>query len=152
MSLEARSDDDNSNDAQQSVIEPPKTDEEAQALVSEMFNEHHDRLLRMIEIRLQPELRARVDANDVLQEAFIEAYRQLRTGVSAPKQSSLVWLRLIVSQQIVAMYRKYCQTQKRDVSRERPISVQRSQADPTSTSIFLVGQLTSPSVAASRHE
>ena len=152
LSLEARSDDDNSNDAQQSVIEPPKTDEEAQALVSEMFNEHHDRLLRMIEIRLQPELRARVDANDVLQEAFIEAYRQLRTGVSAPKQSSLVWLRLIVSQQIVAMYRKYCQTQKRDVYRERPISVQRSQADPTSTSIFLVGQLTSPSVAASRHE
>ena len=37
LSLEARSDDDSSNDAPQSVIEPPKTDEEAQALVSKMF-------------------------------------------------------------------------------------------------------------------
>ena len=121
-------------------------------MVAEMFDEHRGRLLRMIEVRLQPELRARVDANDILQESFMEAYRQLRTGVSAPKGSPLVWLRLIVGQQIVANYRKYCQTQKRNVAREFSISSGRTQADLVSTSIFLVGKLTSPSVAARQHE
>lgn len=130
----------------------PKSDEETQQLVTQMFEQHHDRLLRMIEVRMQPELRSRVDSSDVLQESFIEALRQLRTGVSAPKYSTLVWLRLIVGQQLVSMYRRYFQTQKRDMSKECSIYRQRPQADPTSTSVFLVGQLTSPSVAARRHE
>ena len=99
-----------------------KRDEIAKEIVEKMFEIHRARLLRMIEVRLQPELRARVEANDVLQEAFIEAYRQLRTGVSAPKGSSFVWLRLIVGQQLVAVYRRYCQTQKRNVAREFSIS------------------------------
>lgn len=130
----------------------PERDAEARRMIDEMFAEHRERLLRMIELRLQPELRSRVDANDVLQEAFIEAYRQLRTGISAPKVSSLVWLRLIVNQQLVTFYRRYCQTQKRNVGREISISAPRMQADPTSTSIFLVGKLTSPSLAARRAE
>ena len=129
-----------------------QSDEEVKRLVGDMFNEHRERLLRMIEVRLQPQLRARVDANDVLQESFIEAYRQLRTGVSAPKGESIVWLRLIVGQQLVSLYRKYCQAQKRNVTRERSLSRQRSSMDPESTSIFLTSQLTSPSVAARRHE
>ena len=130
----------------------PMSDEDANRLVTEMFNEHRDRLLRMIEVRLQPELRARVQAEDVLQESFIEAHRQLRNGVSAPKASPIVWLRLIVGQQLVGLYRKYCKAQKRQVGRERSLSRQTSQMDPESTSIFLAGQLTSPSLAARRHE
>ena len=128
------------------------SDEDAKRMVSEMFEEYKDRLLRMIDVRLQPELKSRVDSNDILQESFMEAYRQLKTGVSAPKGSPLVWLRLIVSQQIVANYRKHCQTQKRNVALEMSISGGRPQADMTSTSIFLVGKLTSPSLAARRHE
>ena len=148
---------DNSTESQDAAarLDAPsqaERDDEAKRLVAEMFEEHRERLLRMIEIRLQPELRRRVDANDVLQESFMEAYRQLRFGVSAPKISSIVWLRLIVGQQLVAIYRKYCQTQKRDVSRECSISRNKTQADPSATSIFLVGKLTSPSVAASRVE
>ena len=132
--------------------EEKQRDEVARRVVSEMFDEYGSRLLRMIEVRLQPELRARVDANDILQESFMEAYRQLRTGVSAPKGSPLVWLRLIVQQQLVACYRKYCQTQKRNVAREFSISAGRAQADLTSTSIFLAGKLTSPSMVARQHE
>ncbi|MDO5310105.1 MAG: sigma-70 family RNA polymerase sigma factor [Planctomycetia bacterium] len=125
-------------------------DQLANQLIERMFELYRVRLLRMIEVRLAPELRARVEANDVLQESFVEAYRQLRNGVSIPKSSPLVWLRLIVSQQLVALFRHYCMTQKRAVSRER--SIDKATADPTATSIFLVGTLTSPSVAARKHE
>ncbi len=129
-----------------------KRDEIAKEIVEKMFEIHRARLLRMIEVRLQPELRARVEANDVLQEAFIEAYRQLRTGVSSPKGSSFIWLRLIVNQQLVAVYRRYCQTQKRNVAREFSISEKRVQPDASATSLFLVGDYTSPSAAAQRIE
>ncbi len=148
---EAPSNVENAPDAA-TVSEERLRDERAKRMVSEMFEEHKDRLLRMIEVRLQPELRSRVDANDVLQESFMEAYRQLKTGVSEPKGSPLVWLRLIVGQQIVANYRKHCQTQKRNVALEFSLSAGRAQTDTTSTSIFLVGKLTSPSLAARRHE
>lgn len=127
-------------------------DEAVKRVVAEMFEEHQARLLRMIEIRLPQQLRARVDSNDILQESFMEAYRQLRDKVSKPKGAPLVWLRLIVNQQIVANYRKYCMTQKRNVAREFSISAKRPNADITATSNFLVGQLTSPSLAARRHE
>lgn len=128
------------------------SDEEMKRLVSDMFNEHQERLLRMIDVRMPPKLRSRVDSEDVLQEAFAEAYRQLRSGVSSPKYSDFVWLRLIVGQQLVTVYRRYCQTQKRSVERECSIYAQRPDSDPASSSVFLVGQLTSPSVAARRHE
>lgn len=144
----------NPEDAKESEAVSKKRlgDEEAKRMVAEMFEEYKDKLLRMIEVRLQPELRSRVDAGDILQESFMEAYRQLKTGVSEPKGSPLVWLRLIVGQQIVANYRKHCQTQKRNVALEFSISAGRTQADTTSTSIYLVGKLTSPSLAARRHE
>ncbi len=129
-----------------------KTPEEAQQLVSKMFEEHRERLLRMIEVRMHPDLRSVIDADDVLQESLIEALRQLTKGVSFPKFSTLVWLRLIVGQQLVTLYRHYFQTQKRDMAKECSIHNQRPQVDSSSTSIFLVGQATSPSIAARRHE
>lgn len=130
----------------------PMSEEEANRAISEMTSEFSSRLLRMIEVRLQPELRARVTADDILQDSFMEAYRQLKNGVSAPKGSPLVWLRLIVGQQIVATYRKYCQTQKRNIAREFSINAERTRTDSSATSMFLVGSITSPSVAARQHE
>lgn len=144
--------DDENDSASQNTFVVPQSAEEIKTCIAEMFNEHKERLLRMINVRLQPELRALVDPDDVLQESFSEAFRQLSNGVSAPKYSTVVWLRLIVGQQLVTLYRYHFQTQKRNRNRERGFSLQRSSMDPTSTSIFLVGQLTSPSTAACRHE
>jgi RNA polymerase sigma-70 factor, ECF subfamily len=40
--------------------------------LGELFDRYRDRLRRMVELRMDPRLRARVDASDVLQEAYIE--------------------------------------------------------------------------------
>ncbi len=155
LSPELRSEDENGllvEDDRSSSFGVPQTEEQVKELITRMFNEHHDRLLRMIEVRLPNELRSRIDPNDVLQDAFIEAFRQMSSGVSAPKASSLVWLRLIVGQQIITLYRHYVKTQKRDVGKERSLTPQRASMDTTSTSIFLASQLSSPSVAAQRRE
>ena len=122
-------------------------------LLEKMFEEYRERLLRMIEVRLHPELRSQIDSSDVLQEAFLEAFRQLTNKVSAPKSSPLIWLRLIVGQQLITFHRRYLQAQKRNIAREVSINNQNPLlSDSLSMSGVLIGKLTSPSVAARRQE
>lgn len=82
----------------------------------------------------------------------MEAFRQLKFGVSSPRSEPIVWLRLIVSQQLIAAHRRYLKTQKRNVANERTFGQLRPRADSLSMSGFLVGKLTSPSLAARRKE
>lgn len=129
-----------------------ETDESIRTKVTQMFDEHRQRLLRMIDVRLTPDLRHVVEPEDILQEAFMEAFRQLKFGVSSPRSEPIVWLRLIVSQQLIAAHRRYLKTQKRNVANERTFGQLRPRADSLSMSGFLVGKLTSPSLAARRKE
>jgi RNA polymerase sigma-70 factor (ECF subfamily) len=41
-------------------------------VLAELFDRNRDRLRRMVELRLDARLRARLDASDVLQEAFLD--------------------------------------------------------------------------------
>jgi RNA polymerase sigma-70 factor (ECF subfamily) len=41
--------------------------------LAQALGAHHDRLERIVDLRLDPRLAGRVDAVDVLQEAFLEA-------------------------------------------------------------------------------
>lgn len=118
-----------------------------------LFEEYRERLLRMIEVRLHPELRSQIDSSDVLQESFLEAFRQLTNKVSVPKSSPLIWLRLIVGQELISFHRRYLQAQKRNIAREVSINNQNPLlSDSLSMSGVLVGKLTTPSVAARRQE
>ncbi|MDO5580677.1 MAG: sigma-70 family RNA polymerase sigma factor [Planctomycetia bacterium] len=131
----------------------PSDTEEIRTRLDKMFEEYRDKLLRMIEIRLRPELRNQIDPVDILQEAFMEAYRQLRNHISEPKVSDLVWLRLIVGQQLIAFHRKYFLAQKRNVAREVSLASDNTlKSDVMSMSGILVGKLTAPSFAARRQE
>ena len=38
--------------------------------LAQLFSQHHDRLWRMVNFRMDPRLHGRVDADDVLQEAW----------------------------------------------------------------------------------
>lgn len=127
-------------------------DQTARERVEAMFEENRDRLLRMIQVRLTPDLRRIVEPEDILQDAFMEAYRQLKENISEPKSEPIVWLRLIVGQQLIAFHRRYIKTQKRNIENEKPFAGLAPRADSLSMSGFLVGKLTSPSVAARRKE
>ena len=65
----------------------PERDAEARRMIDEMFAEHRERLLRMIELRLQPELRSRVDANDVLHHPPTHRPREALNGPCVSAQS-----------------------------------------------------------------
>lgn len=61
----------------------------------------------------------RVDADDVLQEAFVQAVRRSAHLRGDSPEGLYVWLRLIVLQTLADVRRRHLGTQKRDASRER---------------------------------
>ncbi|MBN1344733.1 MAG: sigma-70 family RNA polymerase sigma factor [Phycisphaerae bacterium] len=127
-------------------------DGDEQAL-AELFSMHRDRLWRMVHFRLDHRLRGRVDADDVLQEAYLEAAKRVEHFVDDSTTSFFVWLRMVVSQTLIDVHRRHLGAKMRDAGREVPIHGPRyPQATTVSLAIRLMGHLTSPSQAAMREE
>lgn len=125
-------------------------DREALAAV---FAHHRDRLWRIVNFRIDPRLRGRVDADDVLQESYLNAERRIAHVIQDAPDGLFVWFRMIVSQTLAEVHRRHLGVQRRDPMREQSLSGGWS-ADATSFSIssHLFGHLTSPSQAALRKE
>ena len=56
-----------------------------EAALAELFDEHRGRLERMVVLRMDSRLRGRLDASDVLQEAYLDLARQLPAYAEQPK-------------------------------------------------------------------
>jgi RNA polymerase sigma-70 factor (ECF subfamily) len=98
-------------------------------------------------------LRARVDASDVVQEAFLDAAAQLDGYLRDPKLPVFLWLRLILGEQLTNLNRHHLGTRMRDAGRE--VSLQRGAMPAASSAALasmLLGRLTSPTQAAVRAE
>ena len=66
-----------------------------QAALDQLFSQHHDRLQRMIRLRLDRRIQGRLDSADILQEAYIDIFRNLPRYVESPSTSFFIWLRNI---------------------------------------------------------
>jgi RNA polymerase sigma-70 factor, ECF subfamily len=123
------------------------------AALNELFTRHRDRLRRMVEMRLDWRLRARLDASDVIQDAYLEVAQRLEEYLRNPTLPFFLWLRLVVGEQLVNLHRHHLGAQARDVGRE--VSLYR-EALPAASSAALAAQLlgkhTSPTQAAIRAE
>jgi len=120
--------------------------------LAEFFAEHRPRLARMVGFRLDGRLRGRIDPDDVLQEAYVDAAKRLDALREAQPMSPFVWLRLIVGQTLVDVHRRHLAAQMRDADRERSIQARLSDGTSQTMSFHLLGRLTSPSQAAVRAE
>jgi RNA polymerase sigma-70 factor (ECF subfamily) len=107
----------------------------------------------MIELRLDWRLRGRLDASDVLQEAYLDLTHRLSEYQRNPKMPPFLWLRLVVGERLINLHRHHLGTQMRDPVRE--ISLYRGampEASSAALAAQLVGKQTSPSQAAIRAE
>src|SRR5712692_4469109 len=114
---------------------------------------HRDRLRRMVEMRLDSRLQARLDASDVIQDAYVEVAERLDEYLRDPQMPFFLWLRLVVGERLMRLHRHHLGTQMRDAGRE--VSLYRG-ALPAASSVALAAQLlgryTSPTQAALRAE
>ncbi|MBM4093754.1 MAG: sigma-70 family RNA polymerase sigma factor [Planctomycetes bacterium] len=120
--------------------------------LAELFSAYYGQLKRMVDVRLDPRLRGRVDSADVLQESYIEITRRIDDYLAAPDVSLFVWFRQITWQTLLTVHRRHL-GQKRDAGREVSLHqpVGPHSASP-GLSQQLVGSVTSPSQVAIRHE
>ena len=71
-----------------------------QAALAEAFMSHRERLRRMVDLRLDRRVAARVDASDVLQETYLDASRQLEQYVAQRPMPLFLWLRFLTGQRL----------------------------------------------------
>ncbi len=117
------------------------------------FSRHRERLWQMVHFRMDRRLVGRVDEDDVLQDAYLDAATRLRHFEDRGASSVFLWLRLIVGQTLIDVHRRHLGAGMRSVRREvRTNNFFGSQATSVSIARQLLGRLTSPSHAAIRAE
>src|SRR4051812_35949043 len=116
--------------------------------------EHHARLSRMVAFRLDPRLHGRVDASDVVQDAFLQAAAHREDYFRQPQVPLFLWLRGVVGNKLLEVHRYHLGTRMRDAAREARRPRGRAAPDATSSALLteLTGHATGPGTAAGRAE
>lgn len=130
-----------------------RLDSQGVACVAELFEQAREKLRRFIMHRMDSRLLARIDWDDVLQEAFLVVQRRYKEYIASPTVPFYIWLRSLTGQVLIDLHRKHLKMQRRSVSRE----VAMEQQLPFQSSVAALGELlaasgTSPSGAVERNE
>src|SRR5689334_21801782 len=94
------------NSSQTNRLLQRPVDRDQQAL-AELFARHRERLRKMIRLRLDRRIRARLDSTTVLQQVFHLVQRRIPEYLTEPSRSFFLWLRQLTGQHIGELHRQY---------------------------------------------
>jgi RNA polymerase sigma-70 factor (ECF subfamily) len=97
---------------------------------------HRAGLRRAVELRLDPKLRARLDASDVVQEAQLEAARRIDDFLQRRPMPFHLWLHKTAHESLLRLRRQHIEAGCRSADREIPL--------PEGSSVALAKQLLGP--------
>src|SRR5437763_9915901 len=106
----------NSTETQELLDQAKQGDASA---VDRLLTVHREPLRRMIGLRLDPALAARVDASDIVQDVLIEAHRRLQDYLRKPAMPFHLWLRHIAKDHTIDAHRHARLAQRRRIDREQ---------------------------------
>jgi RNA polymerase sigma-70 factor (ECF subfamily) len=108
-------------------------------------------LIVLARVQIGRRLQGKVDASDMVQEAFLGAYRDFAQFRGTTEQEFLGWLRQILASLLANLVRHYQGTQCRDVRLERRLAAELEQSAQALDG-GLVASQSSPSQHAIRRE
>ena len=122
----------------------------AQESRAESLERYRQYLLMLARVQLAPQLRAKLDASDVVQQTLLEACQQQGQFRGRTPGELLAWLRQILAHNLTDALRGFRRA-KRDVARERSV---RQALDQSSVRVeaWLAAEQTSPSRRVARQE
>jgi RNA polymerase sigma-70 factor (ECF subfamily) len=85
---------------------------------AQLLARHRDKLSEFVEAHLDPMLRTRVDASDVVQEAQLEASRRLPDFLARRPMPFRLWLRRMAYERLLMLRRQHVDAARRSVERE----------------------------------
>ena len=121
--------------------------------LGQLLEQHRSKLERMIAFRMDRRLLGRIDAGDVIQEAYLSATARFSDYLADEKMPFFVWLRFITVQKLAELHRHHLGTKARDPTRE--VSLFNSPLPQVSSAVLaaqLLGKHTTPTQALSRVE
>src|SRR5262245_30182511 len=107
-------------------------------------------LHRLAERQLEGRIAVRVDASDVIQQTFLEAYRSFPQFAGSDPRELVAWLQRILDHKIAGAIRNHPLLQKRSVGREQ--SIDDSHGGGSALKQDLDANVSSPSQKAIRGE
>jgi RNA polymerase sigma-70 factor (ECF subfamily) len=112
---------------------------------------HRKRLVKMVAVRLDRGVAARLDPSDVVQEALAEAAQHLDEFLRTRPVPYYAWLRQFAWERLVKLHRHHIRSKKRSVTREEAWSMPLPE-DSVLRLARLVASGASPSQALIRNE
>ena len=113
-----------------------------------LLERHRARLRRMVAVRLDKRLAARVDPSDVVQETLAEAAAKLDGYLRTRPLPFYPWLRQIAQQRLIDLHRRHVRAGRRSVTREEPAGLPDRSALQLAERLF--ARQSSPSAAVMR--
>ena len=107
-------------------------------------------LLLLARVRLDPRLKGKLDASDIVQQTLLEAHQILGQFRGNTVAEQAAWLRQILARNLANAARDLGRA-KRDVRRERSIQAALDES-ASSLEAWLAAEQSSPSQQAQRHE
>jgi RNA polymerase sigma-70 factor (ECF subfamily) len=117
-----------------------------------LLQRHRGRLKRMVALRLDRRLAARLDPSDVVQEVLAEADRRLEDYLRHRPLPFYPWLRQLACDRLADAHRRHLRAARRSVTREEPAGPGLPEASAVELAGRLLASTTGPSAAARRHE
>jgi RNA polymerase sigma-70 factor (ECF subfamily) len=105
-----------------------------------LFARHHDRLKRMVDLRLDRRLQGRVDVSDVVRAGFADAVARLPEYTTDPNVPLFLWLRRAVGERLVLAQRLHLGANASTAEPGVEVSLYRD-ALPAASSAALAAQL-----------
>ncbi|MEW6744505.1 MAG: sigma-70 family RNA polymerase sigma factor [Planctomycetota bacterium] len=96
----------------------PTPEELTPTRVGSLLEDYRARLQRMVDLRMDPHVRARIDSSDVIQEAYAEVLHRLPAYRNSPDMPFFLWVRFITGQKLLQAHRHHLGAQERDPRRE----------------------------------
>ncbi|MDB4331770.1 sigma-70 family RNA polymerase sigma factor [bacterium] len=110
-----------SQDHTQSLLDAARQgDDDA---INKLLEEHRKPVRRLVEMRLDRKVQQRIDVSDVVQDVLVEASGRLDKYLNDPVMAFHLWMRQIAWDRIIDTYRRHRVSAKRNMDRERPMSV-----------------------------
>lgn len=139
----------NSDDTQHLLDQAKQGDKQA---VDQLLDAHREPLRRMIALRLDPAIAARVDASDIVQDVLVKAHKRLKDYLQNPTMPFHLWLRHLAKDLIIDAHRHERAALRRSVDREQSINATKPEQSSLEWAGRLIDQEMTPASAAIRQE
>jgi RNA polymerase sigma-70 factor (ECF subfamily) len=117
-----------------------------------LLGRHRDRLKKMVAVRIDRRLAARIDPSDVVQEALTDAAQGLSDYLRQPPLPFYPWLRQLAWDRLIELHRLHLHAHRRSVQREQPLAPLLSDESALQLADRLMARQSSPSDHAIRSE